>query len=267
MATLTAQWQRVGPVTPRQEPTLEATISTTDSPPTLPPAGTLFGLPELAEAAATASRLEEKHRAMIDRLEAAIQKQGQDAADSARRAGFGKLDAENAGRKMGVKARADLRESSGNDRWAILRQLDALASGLSASEALWASPVVALARAGIGSDKRTNHMAQLSGAGPAELKTAAVLAVATEDRVLGAAVAALLDRMPRKGRAVSPVELAERLVGDDVRQARAAIASVKQAQQRALNADREFASGRRNATARIASALAERDIAAMEGGE
>lgn len=33
-----------------------------------------------------------------------------------------------------------------------------------------------------------------------------------------------------------------------------AIASVKQAQQRALNADREFASGRRSATARIAPA-------------
>lgn len=244
---------------------MTATISRDDNPPTLPAAGSLFGLPELAEAVATATRLEEKHRALIDRLEAAIQKQAQDAADSARRAGFGKLDAQNAGTKMGVKARNDVRKLSDDDRWAILRQLDALASGLSASEVLWASPVVALARAGIGSDKRTNHMAQLSGAGPAELKTAAALAAATADRVLGAAVAALLDRMPAKQRIVSPGELAERLIGDDVRQARAAIATVKQAQQRALNADREFASGRRNATARIASALAERDIANIAG--
>lgn len=244
---------------------MTATISRDDNPPTLPAAGSLFGLPELAEAVATATRLEEKHRALIDQLEAAIQKQAQDAADSARRAGFGKLDAQNAGTKMGVKARNDVRKLSDDDRWAILRQLDALASGLSASEVLWASPVVALARAGIGSDKRTNHMAQLSGAGPAELKTAAALAAATADRVLGAAVAALLDRMPAKQRIVSPGELAERLIGDDVRQARAAIASVKQAQQRALNADREFASGRRNATARIASALAERDIANIAG--
>ena len=108
-------------------------------------------------------------------------------------------------------------------------------------------------------------MAQLSGAGPAELKTAATLAAATSDTVLGAAVAALLDRMPRKQRQVSPGELAERLVGDDVRQARAAIAAVRQAQQRALNADREFASGRRNATARISQALAQRDAADRSG--
>jgi hypothetical protein len=108
-------------------------------------------------------------------------------------------------------------------------------------------------------------MAQLSGAGPAELRTAAALAAATLDRVLGASVAALLDRMPARQRIVSPQELADRLIGDDVRQARAAIAAVKQAHQRALNADREFASGRRNATARIASALADRDAAHNAG--
>ncbi len=244
---------------------MTATLSPDDTPPTLPAAGTLYGLPELAEAVATAIRLEEKHRAMIDRLEAVILKQAQDAADSARRAGFGKLDAQNAGTKMAAKARNDLRAASDDDRWAILRQLDALASGLSASDVLWASPVVALARAGMGSDKRTNHMAQLSGAGPAELRTAAALAAATLDRVLGASVAALLDRMPAKQRIVSPQELADRLIGDDVRQARAAIAAVKQAHQRALNADREFASGRRNATARIASALADRDAAKNAG--
>ena len=244
---------------------MTATLSPDDTPPTLPAAGTLYGLPELAEAVATATRLEEKHRALIERLETAILKQSQDAADSARRAGFGKLDAQNAGTKMGVKARNDVRKISDVDRWTILRQLDALASGLSASEALWASPVVALARMGLGTDKRTNHVVQLSGAGPAELRTAAALAAATLDRVLGASVASLLDRTPVKQRIVSPQELAERLIGDDVRQARAAIASVKQAHQRALNADREFASGRRNATARIASALADRDSAKSSG--
>lgn len=244
---------------------MAATLSPDDTPPTLPPAGTLYGLPELAEAVTTATQLEERHGKMIERLEAAILKEAQDAADSARRAGFDRVDAENAGQKMAVKARSDVREMSDDDRWAILRQLDALSSGLSASEALWASPTVALARAGLGTDKRTNHMAQLSGAGPAELKTAATLAAATSDTVLGAAVAALLDRMPRKQRTVSPGELAERLVGDDVRQARAAIAAVKQAQQRAMNADREFASGRRNATARISQALAQRDAAARSG--
>lgn len=244
---------------------MTAKLAPDDTPPTLPAAGTLYGLPELAEAVATASHLEEKHRALIARLEAAILKQSQDAADSARRAGFGKLDAQNAGTKMGVKARNDVRKLSDDDRWAILRQLDAVASGLSASEALWASPVVALARMGLGTDKRTNFAAQLAGAGPAELKTAATLAVATSDRILGAAVAALLDRMPARQRVVSPAELAERLIGEDVRQARAGIAAVRQAQQRAMNADREFASGRRNATARISQALAERDAAKIAG--
>ncbi len=67
---------------------MTATLSPPDdNPPTLPAAGTLYGLPELAETVATAIRLEEKHRALIERLEAAILKQSQDAADSARRAG------------------------------------------------------------------------------------------------------------------------------------------------------------------------------------
>lgn len=236
----------------------------TNPPPTLPPAGTLYGVPELADAAEAAIRLEERHRRLIERLEAAIVKAANDAADSARRAGFDRNDADNAGRKMAAKARADVRAASDDDRWAILREIDAIASGLSASDALWAAPVVALARMGLGTDTRTNHTAQLAGAGPAELRTAATLAVATSDRVLGAAVAALLDRMPRKQRTVSPGELAERLVGDDVRAAQAAIAAVRQAQQRALNADREFASGRRNATARISQALAQRDTAARD---
>ena len=81
---------------------------------------------------------------MVERLEATILKEAQDAADSARRAGFDRVDAENAGRKMAVKARSDVPEMSDDDRWAILRQLDALASGLSASEALWAARSPAL---------------------------------------------------------------------------------------------------------------------------
>lgn len=92
----------------------------------------------------------------------------------------------------------DLRAVSDDARWAILRKLDALA------------------RAGMGSEKRTNHMTQLSVAGPAELRTAAALAAATLDRVLGASVTALLDRMPAKLRIVSPQEPAVRLIGDDV---------------------------------------------------
>lgn len=245
---------------------MTATLAPDDNPPpALPASGTLYGLPELAAAAEAVTRLEERHRRLIERLEAAILKQSTDAADSARRAGFGKLDAQNAGTKMGVKARNDVRAMSDDDRWAILREIDAIASGLSASDSLWAAPVVALARMGLGTDARTNHTAQLAGAGPAELKTAATLAVATSDRVLGAAVAALLDRMPRKERTVSPAELAERLIGGDVRAAQAAISAVRQAQQRALNADREFASGRRNATARISQALAQRDAAARAG--
>lgn len=95
---------------------MTAVLSPDDTPPTLPAAGTLYGLPELAEAVATAIRLEDKHRAMIDRLEAAILKQAQDAANSARRAGFGKLDAQNAGTKMAAKARNDVRAASDDDR-------------------------------------------------------------------------------------------------------------------------------------------------------
>jgi len=47
---------------------MTATLSPDDNPPTLPAAGTLYGMPELAEAATNAIRLEEKHRGLIERL-------------------------------------------------------------------------------------------------------------------------------------------------------------------------------------------------------
>lgn len=49
-----------------------ATLAPDDNPPTLPAAGTLYGLPELAEAVATATLLGEKHRALIAQLAAAL---------------------------------------------------------------------------------------------------------------------------------------------------------------------------------------------------
>ena len=256
---------RLGPATLMESCMADETLHF--DPPTLPAPGRFLDVSALAEAATTALGLEERHRKLIDALEAGIAKETEGAAASAARAGWHKVSAENAGKKMGERHRSAVRASSEESRYTILRALDQLAKGLGATDALWASPTIALARHGLGEARRTNLVAQLAGAGPAELKTAAVLAISTSDTVLGAAVAALLDRIPRRERTASPQELAERLVGEETRKARAAVLTIRQAQQRALNADREFASGRRNGTARIASALAQRDVEALAGAE
>lgn len=88
---------------------------------------------------------------MIDRFEAAILKQAQDAADIARSAGFGNLDVQNAGSKMHANACNDLRAVSDYDRWAILQQFHTMArAGIYVT---WLSGAGCL-HAGLGADLR-----------------------------------------------------------------------------------------------------------------
>ena len=73
------------------------------------------------------------------------------------------------------------------------------------------------------------------------------LAVANRDRVLGAAILSRLDSMKsedRKAANVARQELAEALVGDDFKNARAAIQRIKNRTREALSANRGFMTGK-----------------------
>lgn len=221
----------------------------------LPPPGKLLTSAEIINLAEYATRRAEKLGTVIEGLEAGIAKRGTDAAKSAADAGFPPTDQESAARKVTKKARVEVAKNSEDARWEYIQEVNAAAESMALTSVLFASPQAVLARAGLGTAERTNLQAQLTGAGNQELRNMAVLATATENKVLGAAIVAVVDRMPRRDRPLSTAELAERLVGDETRAVQDAVAKVKQATQSALNVNREFQAGRRDPLARIKLAL------------
>ena len=135
-------------------------------------------------------------------------------------------------------------ESSTDARWLHFKKLNAAADSLATTAQLRASPVTVFARSGLGTPERSAYQQQLDGSGIVELKNAALLAVATNNKVLGAALVAILDRMPARSRPFSAQDLADKLVGAETRQVQDAITAVKLAAQRAINRNREWEAGK-----------------------
>lgn len=171
------------------------------------------------------------------------------------KADFPRRDIEAAVAKAAAKARADEVTNSSDARWTALRELDAAAASLETTAQLYANPVAVLARAGIGTSERTDFLTQLSGAGPVELRQMALLAASTGNKVMGAAIISIIDRMPRKDRPFSAADLAERLVGDETRKVQAAIAAVRHAAQASIVRNREWEAGKASGLDRIKLAL------------
>ena len=161
------------------------------------------------------------------------------------------------------KHRREVVKSSEAERARALKELSAMRAAADASEALFASPQVMLSQEGLGTDKRSRYLEQLKGAGPAELRTHAVLAINRSDRELGAAVLTLLDRMTRRERPFSAAPLAERLVGRDFARAQEMIAIVRSRLDGAAAANRALERGCTMTTDKIAIGLAKRDEAKL----
>lgn len=87
----------------------------------------------------------------------------------------------------------------------------------------------------------------------------AKLATATGNKVLGAALLSIIDRMPARSRPFSAAELASALVGEEVRAMQAAIDTIRTAAQRALVRNREWERGRASPVDRIRLALNKKD--------
>lgn len=225
----------------------------------LPPPGKLLASAEVISLAEVAAKRAEKLGAVIAELEAGVARRGEDAAASAAAAGFPKIDQQSAARKIAEKARAEISANSEDARWSYLREVNAAAEAVALTAALFASPQTVLARAGLGSAERTHYQQQLEGSGPVELRNMAALALATNNKALGAAIMSVVERMPRRERPVSPAELAERLVGEETRLVQNAVARIRHAAQAALNLNREFASGKARPAERLKLALNKRE--------
>lgn len=210
----------------------------------------------LAEVAAKRAA---KFAAMIDSLEAGPAARAAEVGRSLSNVGMPRRDVEAAVAKAAVAARTEVQNNSSDARWQSIRELVASAESLETTAQLWASPVVVLSRAGLGSDERTNFMRQLEGAGPVELTNMAVHAAATGNKVLGAAILSVIDRMPRKDRPFNAAELAERLVGVETKAVQDAIAAVRNAAQRAIMRNREFEQRRVNPIDRVKMALNQKE--------
>lgn len=217
--------------------------------------GKLLGSAELVSLADFAAKRAEKLGKTIDTLSAGIEARAAEAAEALAKADFPRDQQKVAADKVRAKARTEIIAASSDARWAEIRQLVAAAEGLALTEALYASPQAVLSRAGLGTPERTDLIKQIGGAGPAEMRQLAALAVATGNKVLGAALQSVNDRLPRRDRAISSAELAEALVGEETRAVQASIAAIRTAAQRAINANREFEAGRIRPVDRVKLAL------------
>lgn len=221
----------------------------------LPPPGKLIATAEVISLADHAVKRAEKLGTVIAGLEAGIARRGEEAAASAAAAGFPPEDQKAAAAKLAAKARAEVVTNSEDARWGYIKEVNAAAESVALTAALFASPQAVLARAGLGTPERTHFQTQLDGSGIVEIKNMAALAVATNNKVLGAAIMSVVDRMPRRERPLSTAELADRLVGEETRQVQDAITKIKLAAQSAINLNREFTAGRVRPLDRIKLAL------------
>jgi hypothetical protein len=217
--------------------------------------GKLLGSAELISLAEFAAKRAEKFSATIDTLRAGIEARATEAAEALAKADFPRDQQKIAADKARAKARTEIIANSSEARWAEIRQLVAAAEGLALTEALYASPQAVLSRAGLGDARRTDLIKQIGGAGSAEMRQLAMLAIATKDVVLGAAIQSVNDRLPRRDRPLSSAELATALVGEETRTVQAAIATIRHSVQSAINANRALEAGRANPVDRVKLAL------------
>lgn len=210
---------------------------------------------EVVSLAEVAARRAEKFGKLIDTLDAGIAARATEAAEAMARAGFPRDQQRAGAEKATATARAEITKNSEEARWAALRELNAAADSIASTAALWASPVTVLARHGLGTPERTNYQQQLAGAGPVELTNMAQLATATGNKVLGAALLSIIDRMPAKSRPFSAASLADALVGEETRAMQAAVNTIRTAAQRALVRNREWERGRASPVDKIKLAL------------
>lgn len=143
--------------------------------------------------------------------------------------------------------RREATAASDKGRWEVLRLMAAAEAEILAVESQFATPAHILARAGLGSEERSRYLSQIETSGPLEIQNFAAHAVATGDKVLGAALLSRLDRMGKRERELSGVsrqQLSQALAGAEYKDAQAAIQRTKNRLREAMANNRAFESGR-----------------------
>jgi hypothetical protein len=164
-----------------------------------------------------------------------------------------------------AKFKANIVEGSRAQREEILRPLAKVAADAEFLLSLCQSPTQMLGRVALGDAKRTQYQQQLEGAGPVELETAAVTAIATGDVVLAAAIVTVVDRRPRDRRPFAVGDFAERFWGKQHAEVTAKLMGAILAERTARAANDEFIRGKADPIANLSNQLAVRAIAEADG--
>ena len=157
--------------------------------------------------------------------------------------------------------RRNLVASSEGERAAMLKALKGYADEAAAISDVTKSPVMMLGRIALGDPKRTAYIQQLAGAGPVELETAARQAIMSNDLVLAAAIATVVDRAPRdqrKSLGWTPADLARRVMGSLFENLKANLDGIQLAFKTAMAANREFERGKADPLVNLSLALSRR---------
>lgn len=226
---------------------------------TIPEAGPVLTTAEIIVLSEFVEKRSDRLGKVIDDLEAGVK----DRVDQTRRsldaAGIPKAQQTQAVQKAHAAARRELLAASEETRWGILREVSESTSSANSTATLFASPQAMLAGEGLGTTERTNYEAQLAGTGPVHMRNMAAIAISRHDLTLGAALMAVVERMPRRDRPFAVAELAQRLVGDRHEKLTKAVARLRNSAQRTIIRNREFESGRRQLLARVSNALSSKE--------
>ena len=218
-----------------------------DALPSLPlniPDKPILSTAEVVSLAEVAAKRAEKFGKLIDTLESGVAHRATEAAESLARAGFTPKDQQAAADKAASTLRREVVQNSSDARWQHLRELNRPPTASPPRPSSGRAPLPCCRARWARDAERSAYQEQLTGSGIVELKNAALLAVATNNKVLGAALVAILDRMPARSRPFSAQDLADKLVGEETRQVQDAITAVKLAAQRAINKNREWEAGK-----------------------
>lgn len=165
------------------------------------------------------------------------------------------------------KFRGNIVPASRASREELLVPLAKVAADATFLLTLCQSPAQMLGRIALGDARRTQYQMQLEGAGPVELETAAITAIATGDMPLAAAVATVVDRRPSVHRPFSVAAFAERVWGAQHAEVTAKLKGILLAERTARAANDEFVRGKADPIANLSNQLAARALAEVAGEE
>lgn len=151
--------------------------------------------------------------------------------------------------------KGELRKLSADPRLHHVRRAAEYADYAASVKAHYRSPGQMLARASLGSERRSRILQQIAGSGPAELASLAELAAATKDLELAAALCSRVYDLPPERRSFSPQDLADVLVGDEYRAVNRSLLEIERLREEALNDDGAFETGRANEQRAVSIAL------------